>query len=160
MSSNVVGMNKTLMISMIGIKYFAVIFDLDQTIANIDHRLHHVTGPKKNYGKFYNGIPYDRLRKETYKQLLLAAPTNKIIIVTGQPGNARIRKLTEFWLAQHNVPYSEIIYRPAGSYAPQGEYKKEVANRLRQKYTIRAAFDDDPDALRSYSELGIPTYKT
>ena len=141
-------------------KYFAVIFDLDQTLADISHRLPYVTGSRKNYGKFYNGIPYDKLRRDTYKQLLLAAPTNKIIIVTGRPGDAHIRKLTEFWLAQHNIPYSEIIYRPPGSYAPQGEYKKEVANRLRRKYTIRAAFDDDPDALRSYSELGIPTYKT
>ena len=76
-----------------------VIVDIDGTIANTDHRLHFMKGPKKNWPGFFGAMDKDEPNDwclEIVRSLIGAGRYNKIIFCSGRPDN--YREITENWL--------------------------------------------------------------
>jgi hypothetical protein len=85
-----------------------IVFDLDGTLANLDHRLNLVRTKKPNWDKFYERCVYDEVN-EWCKQMMnaLFAQQYTIFIVSARPET--YRKETEEWLYSKGVNYSKLV---------------------------------------------------
>ena len=90
-----------------GDKPSAVICDLDGTLCNVDHRIHHVNpkvkpeGFRKNWPAFFAGIPNDHVN-EWCKELLMGMKEfHQIVYCSGRDENQR--KMTVEWLKANNL---------------------------------------------------------
>jgi len=75
-----------------------------------------------------------------------------LFIVTGRPESDRESTASDLHSA--GVTYSRLIMNP-GSSADSVEYKKETAKALLETYDVKAAIENNPDALAAYRSLGI-----
>lgn len=100
-----------------------VIFDLDGTLANIDHRLHHVQDGNKNWDAFYAACPADGPVEPIIELARMCDDAgHTIVISSGRSEN--VRKETEEWLAKHNVNYARLFMRPNACFTPDQALKK------------------------------------
>ena len=108
----------------------AAIIDLDGTLAEIGHRLHFVQGGRKNWDKFFAGIPDDRLA-EPIARLVAALHESgaRIVLCSGRPENTR--QDTVDWLARFDVPYDALYMRPARDMRPDHVVKAELLAELK-----------------------------
>lgn len=73
-----------------------------------------------------------------------------IIVITGRLGSRRAE--TEQLLEQIDLDYDELIMSRGGD---PNTHKRDAAESLLTRYTIIAAYDDNPDAREAYRSLGI-----
>ena len=120
----------------------AVIFDVDGTLADCDHRRHFVTGKKKNFDAFYNAMASDTV-KEDIRGLCNMYYMNgwHIIICTGRPES--YRKITEAWLNKNAIFYHELRMRPDNKrHHPDFEIKEEILKDIQKEREVIIAVDD------------------
>lgn len=132
-----------------------VIYDIDGTIADIEHRRHHVMGEKKDWGKFFEGISEDKPRKEIVDNAMHDEQDGYgIILVSGR--GEEYRKPTEEWLEKHfPVKYTALLMRPAKNSRPDTEIKQNIYNKCLAHYNIVKVVDDRPRVIRMWRELGL-----
>jgi len=89
-----------------------VIFDMDGTLADVEHRRHFVDGSigKKDFDAFYAAMYCDTKNQPICDLCNLMAPHYNIIICTGRPES--YREITERWLEQNEVFYDYLMMRP------------------------------------------------
>lgn len=100
-----------------------VIFDLDGTLADIDHRLHFVQGDSKDWDAFYAAC-VDDTPKQNIIELLncMNDAGHGIVISSGR--SAQTLEATNQWLKKYGVVYDAIYMRPEGCYVPDQALKK------------------------------------
>ena len=79
----------------------AIIFDIDGTLADVEHRRHFVDGSmgKKDFNKFYEAMGDDGVHADIAELLFMYQEKGyKIIICTGRP--EQYREITEKWLSE------------------------------------------------------------
>src|SRR3569832_1684161 len=102
-----------------------VIVDIDGTLADVQHRLHHIKGPgKKNWSQFFRNAHKDELIAIVVRWVNNLSPEFKAILITGRPDD--YRKDTEAWLKQHKIRYSKLYMRRSGDNRPDTIVKKEL----------------------------------
>lgn len=117
---------------------------------------HHVLAKRKNFHAFHYGsvfcppIPWV---VDAAHQHVEAG--KRIIVVTAR--EERWRVLTKNWLQAHHVPYDEIHMRATGDFRPDHVIKAELFDEFSKRYTITAAYDDNPAIVELWKSLGIPT---
>ena len=119
-----------------------VIFDVDGTLADCDHRRHFVTGKKKDFDAFYNAMASDSI-KEHIRGICNMYYMNDlhIIICTGRPEH--YRKTTEEWLNKFGVFYHELKMRPNEKrHHPDYEVKQEMLDDILKTRDVIIAVDD------------------
>jgi hypothetical protein len=99
-----------------------VIFDLDGTLANADHRAHHLTGEVKDWRAFYAECAAD----EPVRPLILIAQTLAVFnwevhIWTGR--SAEVADKTEVWLAAQGLDDFSLRMRAIGDHRPDTKLK-------------------------------------
>ncbi len=100
-----------------------ILFDLDGTICDITHRLHHVKDGNKNWDAFYRDCIKDAPKNDIIEFLhCMNDADHKILIVSGR--SDQVRAETEDWLERHDIPYEALHMRPNGSYVPDNALKK------------------------------------
>ena len=130
----------------------AVVFDIDGVLADNSHRMHHITGPKRDWDAYYAGIPDDKPIPgiiQTLKGLRLRG--EHIIFVTGRPEEHR--EATSAWLARHaysRVSVHNLFMRPTGVYLPNDVMKNNIALGLKMEFNIRMVFEDDPRSIEMW----------
>lgn len=136
-----------------------VICDLDGTLCDIHHRLHHVKGERKDWKAFFAGIPDDLLRQDVAGTLEgYAAEGHEIFLVSARPDT--YRKQTANWLAE-NLPekvtasVKALFMRPGGDSRPDTETKAEMYDRYFKDMPIEAVIDDRPSVIRMWREKGL-----
>jgi phosphoglycolate phosphatase-like HAD superfamily hydrolase len=74
-----------------------VVFDIDGTLADISHRLHHIEGANKNWDAFFADVSED-VCIEPIRRLLWSVQDAgyQIAFCTGRPEKTRL--MTELWL--------------------------------------------------------------
>lgn len=114
-----------------------VIFDLDGTLANIEHRLHHIKKRPKDYEKFYGAVMDD----EPIGNMILLAQSLfcDIVILTGRRGDRKTEEATLKWLKEHDVPFNWLIMRRPGDYRPDHIVKWELFTE-----EVRPVYGCDP----------------
>jgi hypothetical protein len=85
-------------------------------------------------------------------------PKFKVYIVSGR--SEEVRKETEVWLAQHQVPYHELIMRRRGDNTPDNVLKLAWVEEGRvPKERILCVFDDRDKVVKMWRKAGIPCFQ-
>jgi hypothetical protein len=125
------------------------VFDLDGTIANLNHRLHFVTPPidarvgapkevwekhkdwKPNWTAFFDACADDEpiewvinLMRMLRQLELLTGKVGVVLVLSGR--SDRVRGITEDWMRQHRIPYDHLLMRREGDHRPDEIVKLEM----------------------------------
>lgn len=120
---------------------FAVVFDIDGTLANNEHRQHFVEGNHKNYDAFYSLMYLDTLYEELALVANLLHRRLDTVIVTGRPDNWRVT--TEKWLKEKYIHYDALYMRKSGDNRDDTVVKEELLQQLLIDKFIPLIFFDD-----------------
>lgn len=133
----------------------AVIFDIDGTLANVDHRRHFVEGKKKDFDAFYEAMPNDAPYDDIIElAILLETKDRDVVICTGRP--ASYLETTVKWLKSNDVPYSCLMMRPFDrKYDPDWQVKQSMLDELKKVYNITMAIDDRDQVVKMWRDNGI-----
>ena len=133
----------------------AIIFDVDGTLADCEHRRHFVTGKKKDFNAFYDAMGDDPVKEEIRGLCNMYCLHNwHIIICTGRPES--YRAITKKWLKDHSVFYNELRMRPDNrrNY-PDFEIKQDMLNEIREEREVVIAIDDRNQVVDMWRRNGI-----
>lgn len=78
-----------------------------------------------------------------------------VLIVTAR--SERYREYTKEWLNRYCVPYTELFMRAEGDLRPDYDVKKDLLYRIREKWDVEHAIDDNPSVLQLWEEEKITT---
>ena len=130
-----------------------VIFDLDGTLALIDHRRHLVTNGNKKWDEFFLACDKD----EPNMPLVLLARRLyhsgiKIVIFSGRGEIAREKTIK--WLRYHYIPYDSLYMRPPENYTPDEQLKRQWLKDFNRD-NILVVFDDRKKVVDMWREEGL-----
>ncbi|NUP47260.1 MAG: hypothetical protein HOW97_08090 [Catenulispora sp.] len=132
----------------------AVIFDVDGTLCDVRGIRHLIA--EKGFPAFHAAsIDCPPHAHVVAAARIAAADGLAVLIVTGRA--ERWRRLTSMWLAIHDVPSTVLRMRADGDYRKDYLVKREILRRLRGRYRIVHAWDDNPAIVQLWAEEGIPT---
>lgn len=128
----------------------AMIFDIDGTLAHMNGR-----------------SPYDmsKVGEDTLDYPVWAAYKqaqnrgNKIIICTGREGTEECIKDTMQWLADNDITYDHICFRPEGSYEKDWKIKEAMWKAISHTYYIVAMYDDRNQVVSHARNLGLKVFQ-
>jgi hypothetical protein len=135
-----------------------IIFDIDGTIADIEHREHLVRGRKKQWREFFAACIHDKPHEAVIAILRAAYPLYQIYLVSGR--SDEVRKETEAWLELNNVPYHQLIMRKQNDFTPDNILKIGWVNSgLIPKERILCVFDDRDKVVKMWRENAITCFQ-
>jgi hypothetical protein len=128
---------------------YAVI-DIDGVLADVRHRLHHIEQRPKDYHAFFVEARKDPPLEVGLVTVRKLAEVYDVVYLSGRP--EYIRRDTEHWFREHDLPQGPLHLRARGDYRPAYEMKLEVLRRLQRTAPVQVVVDDDTivlDAVRS-----------
>lgn len=139
-----------------------IVFDIDGTLANIEHRLSFIQCPPKNWEAFAAGIPLD----EPIDEIILinrmiatarAVPNEtwvEIVLCSGRSEDSR--EATEGWLEAFGIAYDMLYMRSSGDYRQDFIVKDELRRRMiREGFNPILVFDDRQQVVDMWRAAGI-----
>lgn len=135
------------------IKPKAVIFDIDDTISDTDHRQH--LAVTKKWAAFYDGLSDDKPMRTVEILDALWQQGICIILLTGRPERYRLETMA--WLNKHNVKYAALLMRPADKpFVKDAEIKlKHYTNYIQPNYDVIAVFEDRKQCVDMWRKIGL-----
>ena len=133
-----------------------VLCDIDGTVADGTHRLHFLSGEKKDWKAYFELMAGDRPRIEVIEQLRPYVENgHELIFVSARPDT--YREETEKWLEENNVPpYTTLIMRKGGDKRPDTEVKEKMFLKFfKDSYPIEVIFDDRPRVIEMWRSHGL-----
>jgi phosphoglycolate phosphatase-like HAD superfamily hydrolase len=130
------------------------VFDVDGVLADVTHRLHHLRARPQRWERFFQTADRDPLLVEGADRLRAALADHDVVYLTGRP--ERTRRLTERWLAKHDLPTGPLIMRDDHDSRPARWMKREVLRRLGATREIVSVLDDDPAVVAVLEADGWP----
>lgn len=135
-----------------------VVFDIDGTLANIKHRLHHIKGEKKDWDAFNSMLSGDELNAdvaEIYYRFcdLRAINPCPAIVVTGR--FEKYRAETEVWLAKHGIKPQYLFMRQDGDYRSDDIVKEDIYNTRLKQANIVFVVDDRERVVKMWRKVGL-----
>jgi len=142
----------------------AVIFDIDGTLADVAHRLHHLDG-EKDWNAFFRDMGDDapieaiaRLARMLHHNAESGRDIDAVLIVTARPDRPDWRRTTLDWLALHEIPYDALYMRAEGDIRADHIVKADMLQRiLDDGYAPVLVIDDRPQVVRMWRDHGITT---
>jgi phosphoglycolate phosphatase-like HAD superfamily hydrolase len=137
-------------------KPLAEIFDVDGTLCDVTEVRHHVLGRPKNFDAFHEGAaacpPHPHVAEAARTAL---QEGRAVLVVTAR--KEMWRRLTGFWLAMHDIPSTMLYMREDKDGRPDYEVKKDILRRIRSRFEVIKAWDDNPSVITLWESEGIPT---
>lgn len=140
----------------------AAIVDMDGTLADVRNIRHMVDGlnQKKDFHAFHRASEFVPANKQAIDFCIRHHKAgDAIVIVTARmeewrPHTKRFidRELVE----AHGVPVADQFHRNDGDYSKDYEVKKAILAKVREKYNVVAAIDDNPAIITLWEEEEIP----
>lgn len=135
-----------------------IVFDLDGTLCNIEHRLGYVRSKPKNWAAFDAGIPNDSLNQPVAEVFhSLKAAGNEIIFASGR--SERTRDATMKWLQDNGLwDYRSKLYmRKADDFRGDDIIKREILDDIIADYDRKPDmwFDDRPRVVKAIRSQGV-----
>ncbi|OAJ33298.1 LNS2 (Lipin/Ned1/Smp2) [Piscirickettsiaceae bacterium NZ-RLO1] len=131
-----------------------IIFDIDGTLSNTNHRKHLVK--KNNWGDFFSKMGDDTLIQPiaSLYRTLYKTKEYDLIIISGRP--ERYKKLTEQWLIWNEIPITHLYMRKTNDHRPDETIKEEILdNLLDQGRKIDLVIDDRKRVVDMWRRRGI-----
>lgn len=135
------------------------VFDLDGTLANCDHRVHHLQKEPKDWRALYAACDGDEPIRHNIEILLALISKFDIFIVSGR--SDEVRGKTFVWLRHHLGPrfmfVTDVYLRKAGDYRDDTVIKLEALADIRARgFEPLAAFEDRDRSVAAWRAAGIP----
>lgn len=134
-----------------------ICFDIDGTLANINHRLDYVRSKPKNWPAFEAGIPNDAVNNAVATVMCNTASWgHTIILASGR--NERSRIATQDWLRKHHLDVYEKLYmRAADDFRSDDVVKREILDEIVADYGKKPdmVFDDRPRVVKMWRDAGV-----
>jgi hypothetical protein len=135
-----------------------IVFDIDGTLANIEHRLDYVRSKPKNWAAFDAGIPNDKVNLPVAEAFhALKAIGHTIIFASGR--NERTRSETELWLIRNGFwgIGRKLYMRKADDFRGDDIVKREMLDQIIADFGKKPdmVFDDRPRVVRMWRDAGI-----
>jgi phosphoglycolate phosphatase-like HAD superfamily hydrolase len=130
------------------------VFDIDGVLADVRHRLHHLEARPQRWERFFQAADRDPVLVEGAERLRAALVDHDVMYLTGRP--ERTRRLTERWLARHDLPTGPLVMREDDDYRPARYLKRDVLRTLAEHREIASVLDDDPAVVRMLTKDGWP----
>jgi FMN phosphatase YigB (HAD superfamily) len=107
----------------------AVLFDIDGTLADVDHRRPHLAGDRPDWKAFNAAIGDDQVHEPILRLAReLRDAGNSIVLCTGR--DSVFRQHTELWLTFNEVPCDALYMRPAGDKRKDHVVKMDLLDRI------------------------------
>ena len=149
--------NMALKYDKVNIANKVVICDIDGTIADIEHRRHHVNKSPKDWKSFFAEMDKDTVRKDVLKMLKEASGEGKqIIFVSARPED--YIEVTDKWLqdaVEQAFDYF-LIMRKKSDTRDDAVVKREIFQQYLSDLNIDKVIDDRPKVIRMWRSLGLP----
>jgi predicted secreted acid phosphatase len=133
----------------------AIIVDLDGTLCDIEHRVHHVRTKPKNWKAFNQSMDQDQPYFWCIE--LIAAMKSrgyKVFFVTGRDENSR--DMTESWLLRHKVEFDELHMRKKSDFREDSDVKEEIYKKtIAPRAEILFVIDDRKSVVERWRKLGL-----
>ena len=131
------------------------IFDIDGTLANINHRVHHVRKTPKDWDGFFKDMADDKPISEMVDlAIFLFRHEADIYLLTGR--EEIHYTVTDKWLLDNGVFYDRLIMRKRGDRRPDYITKIEALNGLSdyERESIVTIFEDRKSVVDAMRENG------
>ncbi|MEO9947659.1 MAG: polynucleotide kinase [Roseobacter sp.] len=132
------------------------LFDIDGTLAQIDHRRPLLEGDRPDW-KAFNKLMGDDVPNlpivELYKTLW-DSQKYQLFLVSGR--GEEYRKVTETWLTWNTIPFERLLMRPRNDFRPDTDVKQEILDRLRSEgKEISFVVDDRNSVVDMWRKNGV-----
>jgi len=129
------------------------VVDVDGGLADVRHRLRHVTGRPKDWPAFFAAAVEDTLLDEGERTVRALAEVYDVVYLSGRP--EQLRRVTEDWFRRHGLPEGTLLLRPEGDFRPSRIFKVESLRSLARDRTVVVLVDDDERVLAAAREAGF-----
>lgn len=136
------------------------IFDIDGTLADLTHRLHHIQKEPKDWSGFFQDCDADKPIPEVIRLAqALSATDHTIVYCTGRSED--IRKKTEDWLDVWGLPRGEMFMRKSGDHREDNVVKSELLDRVLDLIgnVIGGVFEDRQQVVDMYRARGLRVFQ-
>ena len=132
-----------------------IIVDIDGTLANIEHRVPHVRGEKKNWSEFNKNFDKDILNKWCAEIIeAMHAKGVGTMLLTGR--GERYRSPTEEWLTSHRINYDRLYMRKSKDRREDALIKKEIyLEHIQPFHDVLFVVEDRLNVVKMWRDLGI-----
>ena len=135
------------------------IVDIDGTLANTNHRIHHLLQSPKDWKSWHSKSMNDGVHWELVDILSWAMEKDiKIILCTGR--DEEYRQDTKEWLFLNDIPYDMLYMRTRGDRRDDDVVKLEMLKDIRDKgYNPVLVFEDRDRVVKMWRKEGIRCYQ-
>lgn len=137
-------------------KLKTALFDIDGTLANIDHRRNILDENPHNWKDFFAAMGDDtpNLKIVDLYKLVWSSEEYECIIISGRP--EQYRELTEQWFTWNSIPFDRLIMRPEKDQRADYVIKEEILNQLKAEgKEIAFVVDDRQSVVDMWRRNGI-----
>lgn len=133
----------------------AIIVDIDGTLADVEHRVHHVQKENKDWRAFNEGMVSDSLNQWCFDLVKgMQAKDYKIVFLTGR--SEPWRGPTEEWIKKHGLDYDHLYMRPAKDRREDFEVKKDIyQNQIAKDYEVMFVLEDRASVVKMWRSIGL-----
>jgi len=140
----------------------AWIFDIDGTIANLEHRLHHVKNGKSDWSAFFKSCINDEpIGDVIYLLSLLKQNGHMIILLSGR--SDEVWTETVEWLDRWAIYFDHLVMRKQGDNRPDYIVKDELLSDFlmnqNELFDIKGVFEDRDQVVEMYRRRGLRCYQ-
>ena len=105
-----------------------IIVDIDGTLSDSRHRLHHLQSKPKNWPAFFDEMVNDPPYQWVVDLVRLLARDHLIMLASGRPDSHQPQTIE--WLGKQGVPWTELHMRKTGDYRLDTIVKKEILDKI------------------------------
>ena len=110
-----------------------IVFDIDGTLANIEHRRSFVATKPKNWKAFNAGIVNDTPHQDLVELTwMFHSQLHQVILCSGR--GEEQREVTEVQMNRFGVFYRKLFMRPAKDHRPDDIIKVELLQQIRSEF--------------------------
>jgi hydroxymethylpyrimidine pyrophosphatase-like HAD family hydrolase len=132
-----------------------IVFDIDGTLANCEHRQHHVRQKPKRWDLFNKNIPGDTPHDDIIWLFKMLANGDTTMLIASGRGEEN-RPETVEWLNQNGVFCTKLYMRPAKDSRPDNIIKAEILEQIRAEHgEPYMVFDDRNQVVDMWRENGV-----
>ena len=139
-----------------------VLVDIDGTLCDCSHRVHHVQKQPKDWSSFYRECDKDKPFEAVFEIIKTLSDKFRIYFCTGRSNTQEghdIRGLTQAWLLEHGIEYDKILFRPDGDHRHDTVVKKELVEKEGIKDRILFVLEDRNSVVKMWREFGLTCFQ-
>jgi predicted kinase len=133
----------------------AIICDIDGTLADCRHRLHHVLpGGKRDWDAFFSEMAEDKCISPVADLICAAHSHYRVVLCSGRP--EKYRAVTVEWLDLHGIDYDALYMRPDDDTRADHIVKAQILRGIREDgYEPFIVIDDRQSVVDMWRDAGL-----